>query len=53
MENQETLIPFVDSTAKDYDLDYEIVKLYYDKYGSTPMFYEKLEELIKTVSLLR
>lgn len=39
-------IPFVKQTALDYDIDYDIVKKYYDKYGSTNMFYEKLEEEI-------
>ena len=39
--------PFIASTAKDYDINYEAVKVYYNRYGSTPMFYEKLEEHIK------
>jgi hypothetical protein len=39
--------PFIISTAKDYDMSYESVKVYYDRYGSTPLFYEKLEEHIK------
>ena len=41
------LNPFIMSTAKDYDMTYLAVEIYYNKYGSTPMFYEKLEEHIK------
>lgn len=39
--------PFIASTAKDYDMSYESVEVYYNRYGSTPMFYEKLEEHLK------
>lgn len=39
--------PFIASTAKDYDMSYEPVEVYYNRYGSTPMFYEKLEEHLK------
>ena len=39
--------PFIASTAKDYDMSYESVEVYYNRYGSTAMFYEKLEEHIK------
>lgn len=38
------LPPFVRQTAKDYDLPVTTVLEYYNKYGSTPMLYEKLEE---------
>jgi len=39
--------PFIASTAKDYDMSYESVEVYYNSYGNTPIFYEKLEEHIK------
>jgi hypothetical protein len=39
--------PFIANTAKDYDMSYEAVEVYYNRYGSAPMFYEKLEEHIK------
>jgi hypothetical protein len=39
--------PFIANTAKDYDMSYESVEVYYNRYGSTPMFYEKLEEHLK------
>ena len=39
--------PFIENTAKDYDMSYEAVEVYYNRYGSTAMFYEKLEEHIK------
>jgi hypothetical protein len=39
--------PFIANTAKDYDMSYESVEVYYNRYGSTAMFYEKLEEHIK------
>ena len=39
--------PFIASTARDYDMSYESVEVYYNQYGSTAMFYEKLEEHIK------
>jgi len=43
--------PFIASTAKDYDMSYESVEVYYNSYGNTPIFYEKLEEHIKQRSL--
>lgn len=39
--------PFIASTAKDYDMSYENVEVCYNRYGSTAMFYEKLEEHTK------
>jgi len=39
--------PFIASTAKDYDMSYESVEVYYNRYGSTAMFYEELEKHIK------
>lgn len=39
--------PFIASTAKDYNMSYQSVEVYYNRYGSTPMFYEKLEEHLK------
>lgn len=39
--------PFIASTAKDYDMSYQSVEVYYNRYGSTSMFYEKLEEHLK------
>jgi hypothetical protein len=39
--------PFIANTAKDYDISYEAVEVYYSRYGSTEMFYEKLEEHLK------
>ena len=42
--------PFIANTAKDYDMNYESVEVYYNRYGSTNEFYEKLEEHIKTRS---
>ena len=42
--------PFIANTAKDYDMSYESVEVYYNRYGSTNEFYEKLEEHIKTRS---
>jgi hypothetical protein len=39
--------PYIASTAKDYDVSYEEVEVYYNLYGSTPIFYEKLEEHLK------
>lgn len=42
-----TVNPFIASTAKDYDMSYESVEVYYNRYGSTPMLYEKLEEHLK------
>jgi len=39
--------PFIANTAKDYDINYEAVEVYYSRYGNTAMFYEKLEEHIK------
>lgn len=42
---------FIANTAKDYDMSYESVEVYYNRYGSTNEFYEKLEEHIKTRSL--
>ena len=41
---------FIANTAKDYDMSYESVEVYYNRYGSTNEFYEKLEEHIKTRS---
>lgn len=41
---------FIANTAKDYDMSYESVEVYYKRYGSTNEFYEKLEEHIKTRS---
>lgn len=43
-------IPFVQQTANDYDIDYETVKTIYDRYGATPILYEKLEEILKEKS---
>jgi len=43
----EAVNPFIESTAKGYDMSYEAVEVYYDRHGSTPLFYEKLEEHIK------
>lgn len=43
-----TVNPFISNTAKDYDMSYESVEVYYNRYGSTPQFYEKLEEHLKT-----
>ncbi len=38
---------FISQTAKDYDLEYYIVKSIYDKYGdNAKVFYERLEEEI-------
>ena len=39
--------PFIANTAKDYDMSYESVEVYYNRYGSTSTLYEKLEEHIK------
>jgi len=39
--------PFIASTARDYDMSHELVEFYYNRYGSTSFFYEKLEEHIK------
>ena len=39
--------PFIANTAKDYDISYEEVEVYYNRYGSTATFYEKLEEHLK------
>lgn len=39
--------PFIAQTADDYDLDYFTVEKFYNHYGNTPMFYEKLEEWIR------
>ncbi len=38
---------FIASTAKDFDMSYAAVEFYYNGYGSTPEFYDKLEEHIK------
>lgn len=38
---------FIANTAKDYNMSYEAVEVYYNRYGSTAMFYEKLEQHIK------
>lgn len=40
---------FIEQTAKDYDLPFEIVKDVYDQYYI--QFYEKLEEIIRIRSL--
>ncbi len=53
IRNGNNTIPFVQQTANDYDIDYDVVKRYYNRYGSTPMFYEKLEDFIKTKSNLK
>lgn len=47
MNDLSSLNPFIASTAKDYDIAYEIAEYYYNKYGSTPMFYKELEDHIK------
>lgn len=39
--------PFIANVAKDYDILYEAVEAYYNQYGNTPLFYEKLEEHLK------
>lgn len=39
--------PFIANTARDYDISCEAVEVYYNRYGSTAMFYEKLEEHLK------
>lgn len=39
--------PFIANTAKDYDMTYEAVEVYHNRYGSTAIFYEKLEEHLK------
>lgn len=51
MEDNKKLNPFIVQTARDYDLDYEVVEDIFNKYQSN--FYEKLEEHIKTKSQLR
>ena len=45
--NSESKNPFIAQTALDYSMSYNADKEVYDKYGSTPLFYEKLEEIIK------
>jgi len=45
--NTTTQNPFISQTANDYGLTYEAVEAIYNKYGSTPMFYEMLEEYLK------
>ena len=39
--------PFILQTSKDYDMTYEAVEVYYNRYGATPMLYEKLEQHLK------
>lgn len=39
--------PFIANTAKDYDMSYKSVEMYYNIYGNTSKLYEKLEEYIK------
>jgi len=39
---------FIKQTAKDYDLDYEIIRWFYDKYGLN--FYGKLEEYLSELT---
>jgi hypothetical protein len=41
------ITPFIVQTAQDYDLDVQIVAHFYERYGSTPMYYESLEKYIK------
>ncbi len=41
---------FILQTSKDYDITYEAVEVYYNKYGNSKLFYEKLEEHLKTRS---
>ncbi len=41
------LNPFIASTAKDYAMTYNEVKVFYNKYGITPLFYGALEDFIK------
>lgn len=43
----ETVNNFIANTSKDYDITYEAVEVYYNRYGSTALFYEKLEEHLK------
>ena len=43
---------FIVNTAKDYDMSYGEVKSFYDKYGSSLLLYERLEEFIKTRALI-
>lgn len=38
---------FILNTAYDYDLDVSEVEFYYNMYGASPEFYEKMEELVK------
>lgn len=38
---------FIANTARDYDMSYESVEVYYNRYGSTQIFYDKLEEHIE------
>lgn len=42
--------PFVVQTAADYGMLEEVVQAVYDKYGSTPSFYEALERMVKSKS---
>jgi hypothetical protein len=39
--------PFVQTTAKDYAIPVSIVQKYYEQYGSTLYFYEKLEDFLR------
>ena len=39
--------PFIAQVARDYDIYYGAVEEYYNQYGNTPIFYEKLEEHLK------
>jgi len=48
---KETKSPFIESTAKDYCMTYAEVEVYYNRYGSTPIFYEQLEIHIKQRSI--
>lgn len=44
---------FIQQTAYDYDLPYEIVENIYNKWHDKGLFYEKLEEHLKIKSQLR
>lgn len=49
--NNDMSLSFIQQTANDYKISFEIVKNIYEKYGATLTFYEKLEEIIKQRSL--
>ena len=39
---------FITQTAKDYDMSYDEVEIIYNKWSDEGLFYEKLEDYIKS-----